>query len=203
MSAFSFHETKNVISGEGGMLVVNDERFVTRAEIIWEKGTNRSEFFRGEVNKYGWKDIGSSFLPSELVSAFLYAQLERIEFIQEKRKAIWNRYQRNLAPLAEAQKASLPEFAAYAENNAHMFYLVLPSLEVRDRLIRALKEKGIYAVFHYLSLNKSEYYLRENVPVDLIQSDRYTDTLLRLPFFFELTLDEVDHISTIIKNELN
>ena len=123
MAAFSFHETKNVIAGEGGMLVINDERFIHRAEIIWEKGTNRAEFFRGEVNKYGWVDTGSSFLPSEVIAAFLWAQLENLEAIQQRRKAIWNRYNDALLA-ADLSKISLPNIPNYATNNAHMLSLI-------------------------------------------------------------------------------
>ena len=156
LAAFSFHETKNITAGgEGGLLVVNDERFIRRAEIIWEKGTNRAEFFRGEVNKYGWVDMGSSFLPSEVNAAFLWAQLENIDAIQHKRKYIWETYQKRLKPLADKGCFTLPDIPDYATNNAHMFYLVLPSLEARTALIKYLKENGVGAVFHYLSLHSS------------------------------------------------
>ena len=127
LATFSFHETKNIISGEGGMLVVNDERLIRRAEIIWEKGTNRAEFFRGEVNKYNWVDIGSSFLPSEITSAFLYAQLEHLDDIQSKRIELWNYYYNKLKPLEDAQLCQLPIIPDYASNNAHIFYLILHS----------------------------------------------------------------------------
>ena len=147
MAAFSFHETKNIISGEGGLFVINDERFIRRSEIIWEKGTNRSEFFRGEVNKYGWVDTGSSFLPSEIIAAFLWAQLENLDMIQEKRKAIWNQYYEGLKELAEKGCFTLPQIPGYATNNAHMFYVVCRSLEERSALIRHLKDNGILAVF--------------------------------------------------------
>ena len=158
LAAFSFHETKNVISGEGGMLVVNDDRLIRRAEIIWEKGTNRAEFFRGEVNKYGWCDIGSSFLPSEMVTAFLWAQLEAMEDIQAKRKLLWNKYYELLKPLSDHDCFRLPDIPEFATNNAHMFYLVCNSLEERTGLIKHLKDNDIQAVFHYLSLHSSPYY---------------------------------------------
>ena len=199
LAAFSFHETKNIIAGEGGMLVINDERFSKRAEIIWEKGTNRNEFFRGEVNKYGWVDIGSSFLPSEIISAFLYAQLENIESIQNRRISLWNYYYSALLPLAQQGYVRLPYLPGYATNNAHMFYLVCRNTDERSGLIDALKEAGILAVFHYLSLHKSDYYQTKHDGRKLIQADEYTDCLVRLPLFYELTLAEIDEIVTIIE----
>ena len=195
LAAFSFHETKNITAGgEGGLLVVNDERFVRRAEIIWEKGTNRAEFFRGEVNKYGWVDMGSSFLPSEVNAAFLWAQLENIEDIQAKRKTLWEKYYERLAPLAAKGAFTLPDIPEYATNNAHMFYIVLPSLEARTALIKYLKENGVGAVFHYLSLHSSEYYKPKHDGRALPQCDRYADCLVRLPLFYDLTIEEVNHI---------
>lgn len=188
--AFSFHETKNVIAGEGGMIAINDATYNTRAEIIREKGTNRSAFFRGEVNKYGWVDIGSSFLPSELISAFLYAQLEHLNFIQKKRIDIWERYNSGLKKLEEDNKLTLPIIPFYATNNAHMFYIICNSLEERTMLVEFLKQNGIQAVFHYLSLNKSQYYLANNIENDNPNSDLFTDRLLRLPFYYELTADD-------------
>src|SRR5664280_1420296 len=143
LGCFSFHETKNIQCGEGGMLVINDERFCKRAEIIWEKGTNRAEFFRGEVNKYGWVDIGSSFLPSEVIAAFLWAQIEHLDEIQTKRKEHWNRYYDALKPLADKGCFQLSIIPSYATNNAHMFYLVCISLEDRSNLITYLKNCGV------------------------------------------------------------
>ena len=199
LAAFSFHETKNVTAGgEGGLLVVNDERFVRRAEIIWEKGTNRAEFFRGEVNKYGWVDMGSSFLPSEVNAAFLWAQLENIDDIQAKRKSLWKTYYERLAPLAVKGAFTLPDIPEYATNNAHMFYIVLPSLEARTALIKYLKESGVGAVFHYLSLHSSEYYKDKHDGRALPQCDRYADCLVRLPLFYDLTIEEVNHICDLI-----
>lgn len=200
LSAFSFHETKNVISGEGGMLVVNDDRFLKRAEIIWEKGTNRSAFFRGEVDKYGWVDIGSSFLPSDIIAAFLYAQLENLPKIQEKRNHIWNRYATNLAPLSEAGKLRLPVIPSYASNNAHMFYVNCSSLQQRTEFIEFLKEKGINAVFHYLSLHASPYYGSKHTGAALPNCDSFADTLVRLPFFFELQNEQIDYITDTINS---
>lgn len=200
MAAFSFHETKNIISGEGGLLAINDERFIPRAEIIWEKGTNRAQFFRGEINKYGWVDTGSSFLPSEVIAAFLWAQLENIDDIQTKRKALWQRYYNNLKPLAEKGFFQLPEIPDYATNNAHMFYIVCNNLEERTQLIMYLKENGILAVFHYLSLHKSDYYTSRVTTIpNLPNCDRYADCLVRLPMFYELELGQVDTICTTIQ----
>lgn len=200
---FSFHETKNIISGEGGMLVINDEQYIQRAEIIREKGTNRASFFRGEVNKYGWVDIGSSFLPSDIIAAYLYAQLESLDDIQSKRKALWNRYNANLAKLAAENLIKLPDVPAYATNNAHMFYIVCNDIETRSSLIAFLKDNGIHSVFHYLSLNKSDYFLERNEAVDLEYSDRYTDCLLRLPMYYELSLEQVDSICSKISEFFN
>ena len=187
LSAFSFHETKNIISGEGGMLVINDERFEKRAEIIWEKGTNRSAFWRGEVDKYNWVDIGSSFLPSEVVAAYLFAQLESLEKIQSRRKQIWEKYYESFSVLEQSGKLKLPILPNYATNNAHMFYLLTDSIEQRDSLIAFLKENKIYAVFHYISLHSSPFYKEKAGDVSLPVSDYYSDCLVRLPLFFELT----------------
>ena len=196
-SAFSFHETKNIISGEGGMLAINDERFIKRAEITREKGTNRSQFFRGEIDKYGWVDIGSSFLPSEIISAFLYAQIENLKKIQLRRIALWNRYRDNLNELQ--QGISLPAVPDYATNNGHMFYLICESMQQRTGLIDHLKKNQVHSVFHYLSLHKSPYYHDKHDGRILTESDRYTDCLLRLPMFYDLTFDQVDYISNLIK----
>jgi dTDP-4-amino-4,6-dideoxygalactose transaminase len=194
VSAFSFHETKNVITGEGGMLVVNDPRLERRAEIVREKGTNRSAFFRGEVDKYGWVDIGSSFLPSDIIAAFLYAQLEHIDQIQEKRKSIWKKYFEGLQRLEVRGDIKLPFVPEYATNNAHMFYLLCNSLEDRTRLINHLKKKDVLSVFHYLSLHKSQYYVDKHDGRELINADRYSDCLVRMPMYYELTEMNVEQI---------
>ncbi len=199
LAAFSFHETKNIMSGEGGLLAINDDRFINRAEIIREKGTNRSAFFRGEVDKYNWVDLGSSFLPSDIIAAFLFAQLENLSEIQSRRKEVWNRYNKNLNPLEEEGKLKLPALPNFASNNAHMFYILLSDLNTRTRLISHLKDKGVLSVFHYLSLHKSAFYEEKHDGRELLQSDYYTDTLLRLPLFFELTNEQVDMISNEIK----
>lgn len=203
LAAFSFHETKNVISGEGGMLCINDERFIRRSEIIWEKGTNRAEFFRGEVNKYGWVDTGSSFLPSEVVSAFLLAQIENIQNIQNKRIALWNRYYENLKCCEDKGYVKLPQLPNYATNNGHLFYLVCNSFEDRTRLIAQLKEKNISAVFHYLSLHKSDFYKDKHDGRSLPNCDKFADCLVRLPLFYELTFDQVDMICAYIVESFN
>ena len=199
MAAFSFHETKNIISGEGGMLAINDERFIHRAEIIWEKGTNRAEFFRGEVNKYGWVDTGSSFLPSEVIAAFLWAQLENLDDIQNRRKQLWQLYYDGLQPLAHKGFFKLPEMPAYATNNAHMFYLLCNTLDERTKLIAHLKQNGILAVFHYLSLHSSDYYASKHDGRELPNCDRFADTLVRLPLFYELNESEVKQIINTIQ----
>lgn len=203
LSAFSFHETKNVISGEGGMLVINDEKLIARAEVIREKGTNRSAFFRGEIDKYGWVDIGSSFLPSDIIAAFLFAQLENLDTIQKRRKEIWDRYDEGLKPLVSKKNIQLPFIPAYATNNGHMYYIVCNSLEERTGLINHLKAKGIYAVFHYLSLHNSPYYINKHDGRKLPNCDRFTDCLVRLPLFYELTDEEVDTVVSEIKNFYN
>lgn len=197
---FSFHETKNIISGEGGMLVINQEKYFKRADIIWEKGTNRAEFFRGEVNKYGWVDVGSSFLPSEIIAAFLFAQLENLEDIQNKRKLLWNKYYSNLASI-NTDDFSLPIIPNYASNNAHMFYINCKSLEIRNTIISKLKENNILAVFHYLSLHKSEYYKLKHDGRILSNSDQYTDTILRLPLYYEMSLDQIDTVCNFLINK--
>ena len=202
ISAFSFHETKNIISGEGGMLCINDDRFIQRAEIIWEKGTNRSQFFRGEVDKYSWVDTGSSFLPSEIISAFLWAQIENMRDIQDKRIKIWNRYYEGLSSFepVSIKKPKLPLVPEYATNNAHMFYLVCDNVDDRTKFIQHLKDKGILSVFHYLSLHKSSYYEKYSTrKSELPNSDMFSDCLVRLPLFYELTDEQVEYIINTIK----
>ena len=194
LAAFSFHETKNIISGEGGMLVINDEQFVNRAEIIWEKGTNRSAFWRGEVDKYNWVDIGSSFLPSEIIAAYLFAQLENLEDIQQKRTNIWQKYWQTLEYLAKKDSFRLPNIPDYATNNGHLFHLECKNTEERDKLIAFLKSEGIYAVFHYISLHSSPFYAKKHDGRILANADNYTETLVRLPLFYELTEQEQDFI---------
>lgn len=195
LGALSFHDTKNITSGEGGMLMVNSEEFVSRAEIIWEKGTNRSAFFRNEIEKYEWRDIGSSFSPSDFIAAFLFAQLESIKSIQERRMQIWNLYNENLSNLNLSNKIGLHTIPDYTTNNGHMFYIICSSLNERTELITYLKRKGISASFHYLSLHKSLYFKGKYSGAELPQSDKYSDKLLRLPFFYELTNEQINEIT--------
>ena len=197
LGAFSFPETKNISSGEGGMCIINDERFIRRAEIIWEKGTNRAEFYRGMVNKYGWVDMGSSFLPSEFNAAYLWAQLEQLDDIQGKRKHIWNRYFEGLNGKI-GNEVKLPYIPEYATNNAHMFYLLCPSLEYRTALMKFLKENDVQTTFHYLPLHSSKYYEKKHDGRELPNCDRYGDTLVRLPLFYELSDMEIDKIVKLI-----
>lgn len=182
LGCFSFHETKNIQCGEGGMLCINDERFITRAEIIWEKGTNRAAFWRGEINKYGWVDTGSSFLPSEINAAFLWAQLENLEDIQQRRLEIWNEYNYQLSTISY----QLPIMPEYASNNGHMFYMVCNSLEQRTEFITKMKKQGVNPVFHYQSLHTSEFYKHKHDGRILPNADKYTDCLVRLPLFYEV-----------------
>lgn len=198
-SAFSFHETKNLSCGEGGLLVVNNKKFVKRAEIIREKGTNRSAFFRGEINKYQWVDIGSSFLPSDLNAAFLYAQLEKIDLIQKKRKSIFNRYKKNLSRLPSLG-IQLPLIPNYASQNGHLFYINCKNEKQKIALIKFLKSFGVNPASHYISLHQSNFYKKDNGKVSLINSDRFTKTLLRLPLYFNLSNKQIDYISKLIIN---
>lgn len=199
IGVFSFHETKNIIAGEGGAISINKPELVRRAEIIWEKGTNRAAFFRGEADRYTWTDIGSSFLPSEITAAFLYAQLENAEQIQARRLQSWKKYPELLQPLAEKGFFSIPVIPGYATNNAHMFYLVCRSGEERAGLIAHLAAKQIHAVFHYQPLHRSPFYLKGNNPVSLPNAERFADCLLRLPLYYELELADVEYICEAVK----
>ena len=199
LGAFSFHETKNISSGEGGMLVVNDERFIRRSEIIWEKGTNRAEFYRGMVNKYGWCDMGSSFLPSEFNAAYLWAQLEQLDDIQNKRKHIWLAYDNELRGKIDPA-IKLVTIPKYATNNAHMYYLVCPFLDYRTKLMAHLKGQGVQTTFHYLPLHSSEYYRDKHDGRVLANCDRYGDCLVRLPLFYEETDGEANRVVESILN---
>lgn len=205
LGAYSFHETKNFISGEGGALVINDERFVERAEIVREKGTDRSKFFRGEVDKYSWVDIGSSYLPSEMIAAFLYAQLEEAEAITRKRWIIHNYYAEQFASLENRGLVRLPSAPSECDHNAHMFYLILPSGEIRDGLIRHLKQHNITAVFHYIPLHSSPMGLKMGYRKgDLPITEDLSSRLVRLPCYFELTYNNQDRIiETVEKFVIN
>lgn len=199
LGAFSFHETKNISSGEGGMLTINDDKFVRRAEILWEKGTNRAEFYRGMVNKYGWVDMGSSFLPSEFNAAYLWAQLEQLDDIQGKRRRIWDMYYNGLKDNI-SDDIKLPNLPEYATNNGHMFYLLCPSLEYRTSLIQYLRNNEVNAVFHYLPLHSSKYYENKHDGRQLLNCDRFGDCLVRLPLYYEMTDSDVYKvIDSIIK----
>lgn len=203
LGVFSFHETKNIQCGEGGLLIINDDKFKARAEILWEKGTNRAEFFRGEVNKYGWVDMGSSFLPSEIVAAFLYAQLEALDEIQDIRKKIWHTYYEALFPFERKGLIKLPTMPDFTTNNAHMFYLLFPTIEKRTNFITLLKEKGVSSVFHYLSLHKSDFYSNKHDNRELVEADRYTETLVRLPLYYELFENGLESVISNITSVLS
>ena len=199
LGAFSFHETKNISSGEGGMLTVNDERFIRRAEILWEKGTNRAEFYRGMVNKYGWVDMGSSFLPSEFNAAYLWAQLEQMDDIQAKRKHIWDMYYNGLSGKLPSEIV-IPTIPDYATNNGHMFYLLCPSLRYRTELMNYLKENKVQTTFHYLPLHSSKYYKDKHDGRVLENCDYYASCLVRLPLFYELEDKDIKRIIDFIIN---
>jgi dTDP-4-amino-4,6-dideoxygalactose transaminase len=203
LAAFSFHETKNVICGEGGMLVINDKRFATRAEIIWEKGTNRAAFWRGEVDKYGWVDIGSSFLPSEISAAFLWAQLEQLEQIQNQRLQLWMEYHKLLEGWEKEGIISRPKTPIHARNNAHCYYLLCNDADTRSALINFLKENGVYSVFHYISLHSSTFFKERHDDRALPHADRYTDTLVRLPLYYELNSEDIHWICTLFERWSN
>ena len=217
LAAFSFHETKNITAGgEGGLLVINDERFFRRAEILWEKGTNRAEFFRGEVNKYGWVDIGSSFLPSEINAAYLWAQCENLDAIQAERKRLWQRYDDALKGMRDEglrglQGVGFPVIPEHATNNAHMYYLLFPDLASRTDFIAKMRAKDILTPFHYLPLHSSEFSLRsssvrnadlESRAANLPNCDRYADTLVRLPLYYGLAPDQ-DRVLSAIREVLS
>jgi len=200
LAAFSFHETKNISAGEGGMLVLNDAQFIERAEIIWEKGTNRSAFFRGEIDKYGWVDVGSSFLPSDITAAYLYAQLECIDDLLGRRRMLWSRYNEILE--AANTDFDLPEIPSYASHNGHIYYITCKSLEQRTHVLNRLKENGIHAVFHYLALHDSPYYQNKHDGRTLPNCDFFTDTLIRLPLYYELSVSDIAYITGILIDEV-
>lgn len=202
LGAYSFHETKNIISGEGGALLVNDECFVERAEIIREKGTNRGQFFRGQVDKYTWMDVGSSYLPGEIIAAFLWAQMEEAQSITDRRLAIWQQYHQALAPLEAAGQLRRPIIPAECQHNAHMYYILLDSLATRTRLIEYLSQQGINAVFHYVPLHLApagQRYAR--VYGELTHTEALSERLLRLPLW--VGMDKVSHIVDVISQFLN
>jgi len=196
LGCLSFHETKNIISGEGGALLINDEKFIEQAEIIWEKGTNRKQFFRGEVDKYTWVDIGSSFLPSELVGAFLYAQLEQAEKIMATRNRIFLQYLRLLRPVEDKGAIRLPVAKSGNNGNGHIFYIITRSLEERSRLIDYLKQNGIVAVFHYVPLHSSPVGIKYGRTAGtMCVTDDLSDRVLRLPIYYEMREDDVEMVA--------
>lgn len=199
LATFSFHETKNIISGEGGLLAINETKFIDRAEIIWEKGTNRSAFFKGDVEKYEWVDLGSSFQPSEIIAAILYAQIEELPNIQRRRQSIWMNYN----DLFKNEKLNLPYIPTFAEFNYHIFYLICESTEQRKMIIENLKLKGILAVFHYQSLHKSPFAKSLQNNSKLKNAERYSNLLLRLPLYYELKKEDQNEIHEIISNSLS
>jgi dTDP-4-amino-4,6-dideoxygalactose transaminase len=198
LAAFSFHETKNIIAGEGGMLVVNDIQFTKRAEVIWEKGTNRSAFFRGEIEEYSWIDIGSSFLPSEITAGFLWAQLQHLQHIQQQRISHWKMYYKSLKNWAENNGIGLPVIPSYATNNGHIFFLVCQNLKNRNQLLHKLRANGIDAIFHYQSLHRSPFYKDKYTGKELLQADKYSNCLLRLPMYYELSKKDIKYITGLI-----
>lgn len=194
LGTFSFHETKNIISGEGGLLIINDDRFKNRAEIIWEKGTNRAAFQRGEIARYGWVDVGSSFLPSDAVASFLYTQLQRFDRIQEKRKKLWHLYHDLLAPHEASGWINRPVIPTGSTVNGNMYYITINSSEIRDSLLDYLKRNGINAVFHYLPLHSSSFFKPFHDGRDLPNTDRFSRSIIRLPFFNSLKKRHVNYI---------
>ena len=198
IAAVSFHETKNVICGEGGALLINDPNLMERAEIIWEKGTNRSQFFRGQVDKYTWVDIGSSFLPSEINAAFLWAQLESAEEITQKRLHIWQQYHQAFSQL-DSHKVRRPIIPQENKHNAHMYYLLLPNLDSRNAMIQKLKQSGIYSVFHYVPLHSSPAGIKYGkTHGELSLTNELSDRLLRLPLWVDITKEQLDEVISIV-----
>lgn len=199
LSALSFHETKNVIAGEGGALLINDERFAERAEIIREKGTNRSLFFRGQVDKYTWVDVGSSYLPGEIIAAFLWAQMEEADAITKRRLAMWNTYHQWFAEAEQAGKLRRPIVPAHCTHNAHMYYILLPDLERRTAVIAKLKAAGVYGVFHYIPLHSSPAGRKfARAHGEMMVTDDIADRLLRLPLWAGLEERQVEVIQTLL-----
>jgi len=191
-AGFSFHETKNIICGEGGLLVVKNDEIFKRAEYVWEKGTNKVAFLREEVPYYEWVDVGSSFLPSDILAAFLWAQLENIDKIQEKRKKIWWKYMELLKPLSDRGYIGLPDIPKWAEPNGHIFYI---TFEQRDKLINFLRKEGIITIFHYFPLHKSKFFSEFSDRRTLPNAERFSNTLIRLPIFYEMTDEQIEYVA--------
>ncbi len=196
----SFHETKNITSGEGGLLIINNETDYQHAEILWEKGTNRSAFHRGEIEKYEWIEVGSSFLLSEINAALLYSQVEIADEIQKKRVDIWNKYFNELKSLQTEAKVLLPQIPEYADINGHLFFMECESKKVRDSLISYLREKNIHAVFHYLPLHLSPYFLQKHDGRELQNTVKFSERIIRLPLFANLKEQEQNYIIKTIKD---
>jgi len=194
LGCYSFHETKNFSAGEGGAIIINDERFIERAEIIREKGTNRSQFFRGEIDKYTWVDIGSSYLPSDINAAILYNQFEHMDEITQRRKEIFEGYYSGLKESEEKGRLRLPIINEFAVPNYHMFYILLNSEEERDGLMYSLREEGIHSVFHYIPLHLSDYSKRNFGRFELPKTEIYSKRLLRMPMYFSLTNEQISFI---------
>lgn len=195
LAAVSFHETKNVIAGEGGALLVNDERLLGRAEIVWEKGTDRGRFRLGQVDKYTWQDVGSSFQPSEIIAAFLSAQLDEAEFIAQARLTIWNRYHEAFAGLESRELVRRPVVPPGCEHSGHLYYLLLRSEPVRNEVLKTLREQGVHAIFHYVPLHASDAGRRRGrVAGSMEQTDTNSSRLIRLPLWTDMTADDVDWV---------
>ena len=204
MGAYSFHETKNITSGEGGALLINDERFAERADIIREKGTNRGQFFRGQVDKYTWVDIGSSYLLGEVTAAFLWAQMEDAQSITKKRMDIWQQYHEDLVPLESSGKLRRPLIPEDCQHNAHMYYILLESLEKRTDMIAQMEEHGVNTVFHYVPLHSSPAGLKYGrVNGEMAHTDDLADRLLRLPLWVDLTEERQDKVVTVLKRAVD
>jgi dTDP-4-amino-4,6-dideoxygalactose transaminase len=201
MATQSFHETKNFTCGEGGALLINDPQYIERAEIIWEKGTDRSRFFRGQVDKYTWADIGSSFLPSDLLAAYLFAQLEAKEQVQAARKAVFDYYMHSLSDWAAARKVQLPVLPAWCEQPYHMFYMVLPSASFRQALIKHLRDQNIQSVFHYLPLHLAPMGQKYGYgPGDCPVTEQISERLVRLPYYNDLASTDQARVVAAIKS---
>lgn len=203
LGAYSFHETKNIISGEGGALLINDAAHVAAAEVIWQKGTNRQQFFRGEVDKYTWQRTGSSYLPGEIVAAFLKAQLEEAEAITANRLAAWRRYQQRLAPLAAEGLLRLPTVPEGCTHNAHMFYVILPPEVQRDVLLQGLRQDGIYCLFHYVPLHSAPGGRAGRVHGSMRHTDALSERLVRLPLWWGIGENEQDHVVERLSHHLH
>lgn len=195
MATLSFHETKNIISGEGGALLITDPQFIQRAEIIWEKGTNRNQFFRGEVDKYTWVDVGSSFLPSEILAAFLWAQLDEVDSLIGRRLQIWDQYHAAFATLDAQGKVRRPIIPDHCEHNAHIYYLLMPNNQLRTQFIHKLRQGGINPIFHYIPLHSSPAGLKfGRTDGDLSITDNISECLVRLPLWSDMTDDTVQRV---------